>query len=159
MNDIDTIKQLLPKLNKLQLDEVILQCKSLKQFSNSKTSSESGGVDDLVLHAISEVVKNMGGDVVDHFIMKRIPEYASFKRKCGPLMDYLKPVGSRNEQFAALCLGIELLYRQLTIQRMPATARRLLREIHRVPETINQSFPGYAMCGLLHLIIKEKVKC
>lgn len=158
-NHFDTIKNLLPKLSLDELNTVVDSCKALKQFARNKdTYTDSGGPHDIVLSAISEVMSKLGGELPDIPLIKRSPEFPAFKKKCVHVINFFKPVGTKNEQFAALCLGIELLYRELTKMRMMTTSRRIIRHIHAVPAAIDQSFPEYAKCGLLHMIITKKDK-
>lgn len=142
----------LPKLTATELAEVRQRMAFLRPLSGG------GPVDvgeQIVIDAIHSVLRENGlGASIEQVTKSNV--HVSFLEKLPALHAFLATASTqRNHQRAVLQIGVELLYQHLTGIGIPVGVRALMAHIHRVPEFINQAFPGYARAGLLPWVIRK----
>lgn len=152
MTNLETILALLPKLSATDLDEVRLRTVFLRKFTPVT------GIDDstLVLETLSSFLKRVGADFFTPEALKATNQFPSFKAKIPSIMRYLR--GAKLEQVEqryVLDLAFDLIYRYLSKWGYPVGPRSLMAQVHRIPDVLNNQFPGYASTGLLCMIAKR----
>lgn len=95
-------------------------------------------------------------------LMGKAAQYREFRRKLDVegLSTWLYNAAGKNQitMRGLVHLSVELLHDRLIEMGIPVSATTIMNHMHRVPAVLNQSFPGYAQSGLLHLVIREHHK-
>ena len=109
-----------------------------------------------VLNAICFVMIKLNVDSPSVSSLQKSAAYASSKSKFDDLEVFFKQISkSKLIQDHILKAAIELLYFDLVNwQGIAISSHTLLRQIHRVPATLNRHFPGYANSGMLTKLVK-----
>jgi len=109
---------------------------------------------------IATFMKNAGADFTSSFVLRKTPQYSSFRQKVveDGMHDYFhKAMGNNRVRTRALMrLSVGLLYDNLLAMSLPVSSRLMLAHAHRIPSVINTAFPGYAENGMLHMVIKSE---
>jgi hypothetical protein len=153
MTDLENILALLPKLSALDLNEVRKRITFLR--------STSVVVDDgtLVLESLAYFMKRVGSEFFSIEALKASPQFPSFRDKLPVVMRYLRSAKlSQVEQRYVLDLAFDLLYRFIAKRGQPVGPRLLMAQVHRIPDVLNNQFPGYASSGLLRMIARRELK-
>lgn len=150
-SDKDIVLSLLHKLAISDLQEVSSQAKGLLNHRNAGPASD--GV--FVLDVMREVLAHNGIEFPNLPRVRSSSDWTPFAEKSEDVMLFIRThIRETNKQRAMLKMGICLLYNNLCSMNVPISARTVMRQIHRVPAVINRAFPGYAVCGLLHVVVK-----
>lgn len=126
------------------------------QFAAAPSARAVSQQSDVLLDVISDYMTRKNVDLSAPFILAAGRHYSTFKQKSGPVYEYVKPVGTRNEQRALLRIGVSLLYADLERMGLAITSRLLMAHVHRIPAVINRAFPGYRKIGALKLILVKR---
>jgi hypothetical protein len=129
---------------------------ALAQFGGSPVERKLARQDDVLLDIIVDYMTRKGCDLSLPTVLMAGKHYGTFKKKCVPVYEFVKPVGGRNEQRALLRIGIAELYADLTRMNLAVTSRLMMAHIHRLPAVLNRAFPGYAKIGALKLILVKR---
>ena len=145
----------LPKLTTAQIMDLSCRVKLLSQVSVKEHEGKSE-FSMRVLQAVCDVLRKLNVETPSPNMLKKSSAYVNVKDKIQDLIPYFEKVSkSKMVQDAILRKGVELLYYDLTAwQGISISSHTLLRQIHRVPSSINRSFPGYADSGLLCKLVK-----
>lgn len=108
------------------------------------------------LHWIAGHLRDEGAPPVSATRMFQATQFGTFNKKLPELRQYLARAGDRNRQRALFRLGVKLLHKDLRGQRIAVSYLSLMNHVHRIPGVIDRMFPGYALNGLLPLIIREE---
>lgn len=109
---------------------------------------------DAILAAVARVSLRMCGERVAPAALRRGPDAAGLRDKAPAVSAFLRGAAADKVARAALLdLGLELLYKNLAGRGYPASARTLVRQIHRLPAVVDAAFPGYARAGLLGMVL------
>ena len=140
----------LPKLTPTQVMDLSTRIKLLAQVSVKEYDGKAE-FSNRVLQAVCDVLKKLNVETPSPTMLKKSAAYVSSKDKMQDLIPYFEKASkSKMVQDAILRKGIELLYYDLVAwQGISISSHTLLRQIHRIPSTLNKSFPGYADSGLL----------
>jgi hypothetical protein len=157
---LNDIIPLLAGLSAQELDNLAARIKALRAITGSASqdgSNESGLAEpdvDFVVHCAHQAAVSAGAELSTYFQLRQVAKRsADFRTKAANLILWLKPAGNRSRQRALLCLAYQLLYRDMTENGYPVTARTLLNHTHRLPSLVEKDFPGYYRAGLLDRIV------
>src|SRR6266436_4768132 len=144
----------LPALTVVQLNDVSTRIKLLdKIITKEHVGKQDVGV--RVLQAICDTLKKHKVETPSVTSLRKSNAYVGSKDKVDDLAIFLESISkSKLMQDQILRIGIELLYNDLLTWNLPISSHILLRQIHRIPATLNRNFPGYAASGLLVKIVK-----
>jgi hypothetical protein len=96
-----------------------------------------------VLECISEVLSGLGVEFVSAGILRKAAGFGAFKEKVPLLMHFLRRASKeRRCQRAILCVGVDVLYQNMTQMGLPISGRAVMNNLHRVPSTLLQAFPA-----------------
>lgn len=70
-------------------------------------------------------------------------------------IDQYYPKISKVERISVYLLMNDLIYRHLIRRGIPQSYRTMINHVHKVPELVEESFPGYAASGFLPLITSK----
>lgn len=143
------------------LENAIAARKALGQSVNKSESIAVRLAPDelLVLEAIVSFMDSTGVDASNAGMLAKTSNFQAFKKKVPAIMQVLKASNlKRNETRAVLRTGASMLYQVLTEQGVEATSRRMMDHIHRLPAQLDRHFPGYAMMGLLSVIVRARAE-
>lgn len=112
---------------------------------------------DAVLTVVGDTLNRLGIAVERSLRgFRRSNDFGSWQRDILPaLNDYFENanIRQRNVKIALLSLGIELLISQFQVWDVPVSPRAVCLGLLRIPALIDRHYPGYAISGLLHLIV------
>lgn len=111
-----------------------------------------------VLDILCRRLASLGVERANPNALIKASQYQSFKTKVPDLMQWLKDAGctTRHLQSHAIGMGFELLYKDNAARGFQVGSRPLMAQVHRIPNIINQQFPGYGSSGLLSWAIKRE---
>lgn len=147
----------LPMLTAAQVSDLSTRIKLLgKTSAKAHTGKQEFGA--RALQAICDVLKKNNVEAPSVFVLQKSSAYVAAKPKFDDLSVFFEGISkSKLVQDSILRTSIELLYFDLVQwQGVSISSHTILKQIHRIPATLNRSFPGYAAEGLLILIVKEK---
>lgn len=157
------IMGLLPKCTPEEVSRLSVALKAWTSLPGGTTSSAAEPADDkdadcdFVLRCIIDVCRRNGVEIVSVRMLKQSRNYPTFKAKVPALMTFLQKASpKRNVQQAILCLAISAIRDWLLNLNIPVSAGNLLQHIHRVPDVLDQHFPGYARMGMLSSIFRTR---
>lgn len=146
----------LPTLSAEQGADILVR---LRLLSLTALKEHSGKSDfgPRVLQSICSVMQKIGVDSPSVFVLQKSTAYVSALPKINDLAGYFEKISqSKLEQDAVLKTAIELLYFDLVNwQGIAISPYTLLKQIHRIPATLNRHFPGYVSSGLLLKVIRK----
>lgn len=158
MTPIQTVWAALPLLTRDELDQIITRVSALRSLGPGEKLGAREDPDTTVVLGVIYDVLRAEGLVVMPADMRGTTGYSSFARKVPDVMAYLrKNITNRTQQAALLRVGVDLIRRYLVKSGIPAGTRTLMAHVHRIPEVIEQQFPGYAAAGMLHWIARREV--
>lgn len=145
----------LPALTAAQLNDLSTRVKLLGK-TTPKEHSGKQEFGDRVLQAICIVMKRNNAETPSINVLRKSSAYVSSGAKIDDLHGYIEKVGkSKILQDAVLKTALELLYMDLlNWQNVAISSHTLIKQIHRIPSTLNRHFPGYAQSGLLAKLVK-----
>jgi hypothetical protein len=145
----------LSQLSPDQTKDVVSRLKLLSQISVTEHSGKQE-FNERVLQAVVDVFRKLNVETPSVPVLRKSSSYVSSRNKMQDLAPYFEKISkSRLVQDAILRKGIELLYFDLFAwQGITISSHTLLRQIHRVPASINKAFPGYADSGFLAKLVK-----
>ena len=157
------IMEALTRLTKPELDQVATAIRALggKSASERKprdpTEADKAGA--LFLEEMGHALRRAGIEFRSMDSHQRSALYPSFRDKAHDLLtEYLKDM-QRVERHGIISLGMDLLIAELRCYSDGAGSNKVMSHIHRIPDIIDQNFPGYAEAGLLPLIInRDRIK-
>ena len=138
---------------------VVEKAKLLNSMASSQSTSTTQHAapvqtDDLLLDALSEVVERRTGERVYPAMLRKSQQYAAFRDKTPPLMEFFeKHASRRNERRALVAVAFGVLYDDLARMNVSISARTLLSHAHRLPAVLDVAFPGYASSSLLGMVV------
>lgn len=148
-----------------ELDQLINRAKAMRSLAgNGGNNAPSGVIRDnsdlaFVLKCASETAQQLGADQSAYFQLHKAANNSPVLReKISSIMIFLRQQAGveKARQYALLCVGMRLLYKDMTEAGYPVSARTILAHIHRLPAIMNKNFPGYAYAGMLHLVIRSR---
>ena len=142
----------LPQLSVGQLSDLSSRIKLLAKTS---TKQHIGKQDfgDRVLQSISIIMRKVDG--ASAIALRKSAAYASHKQKIEDLSTFFESISkSKLVQDSILRMAIEYLYVDLLEWGVPVSSHTMLKQMHRIPATLNKHFPGYAQSGLLTKLVK-----
>lgn len=160
----ETVLALLPFLSNEELLEVEKRVKALNALPaspRSKPENDGDILELIMLEVMFNFFASIGVECPPPTSLRRGSAYPAYKEKIGQLQRYIKQARLNRVQLRAfLLLAVELLYQSVlkTMPGVPVGARVMMMNIHRIPEVIEQHFPGYAASGLLPAIVRRSSK-
>lgn len=145
----------LSKLTANQTEDTLTRIKLLgKTAPKDHNGKQEYGL--RVLQAICDVLKKNNVETPSVATLKKSSAYVAAKDKFNDLSVFFEARSkSKLVQDQILRTAIELLYFDLVQwQGIAISSHTLLRQIHRIPATLNRHFPGYASEGLLIKLVK-----
>lgn len=157
--DIETILRIIPTLNSRDRARIrerldVSNSLGLTKAARSDAVEETTSDDIWILDAIVKYMQDMGLDLSGADQMRGGAHYSKFKAKVPAIVAFVKPVGNKTQQRAAVKIGVELLVQELMKIGLAVTSRSLMNHAHRIPSMINRAFPGYVQAGLLSMIVR-----
>lgn len=145
----------LPQLTQAQLSDVLSRVKVLSLTTEAPVRKGKREFGQRVLKEIVDFFRKEGVDCPTVHQLQKSQAYVQSRDKFGSLAEFLEQVSKqRLVQDAILGQAIALLYHDLLQWGVAVSAHTLLRQIHRLPATLNRHFPGYVQSGLLTKIVK-----
>jgi len=127
--------------------------------ADSSPSTREGSKETLLFEAIVAVCKDNGLPVRPFRIFAKNPAIAGqWKEKVPAVIRWIEESfgpRSRAESFRAYRIAVEALVGHLS--RVSVALRgptSIVRNLHKIPETVDREFPGYARSGLLGLVLR-----
>jgi hypothetical protein len=157
--DFHNVVSSLPHLSADELHELGQRIKALSSFQTTDLpqSITTDAKGDLILDAIASFMQGRGLEFTSASTLVRSPQYRAFAQKIPAVMKYLEQVTTvQIEQRAIAAIAVELLYENLVEMGVAVTSRTVMSHVHRIPSILNRAFPGYAQCGMLHMIVRGR---
>jgi hypothetical protein len=133
----------LPKLSDAELDEVVRRVAFLRK---GKTSSPTESYNWLIDGAVAEL-KRRG---LSGYLPKTVwPSQQTIVRIQDHLSEGLGKVSSGVERQATALLAVRTLCDYLIKINIPLTPKTVLANLDKIPQALEDSFPGYWRAGLL----------
>lgn len=148
----------LPKGDLLQVHKAVGALMSLNGHASMPTKDEVVSSIDPMLIVISKVMQSRGLEFSSPYMLSRSNAYNKFRVEHAPaITKFLEAQRlSHLEQALLLDMGVRLLIDRLQSRGMSVSGRAILWNMHQLPSTIDQAFPGYAEAGLLGKIIQKE---
>lgn len=138
---------------------------ALKKFIDfrlgHKRAAEPGAVSntlaDEVLGVLCDVARAEGIEHALVPVMRKHAAYGAFVRKVDEnVAPFLELVQGHNRvrKRAFLRVAVRLLFDNLKAMNVPCSALMAMNHIHRLQSVVDNSFPGYAKNGLLHMVVR-----
>ena len=148
---LSQVQELLPKLNPSELAQVA----ALVQVRMGATAEPVGARDDWLLEGIYTELRTRGlfqGRLPIEQLKKTAPNYERDSRK---LQEHFAPVLAdlNAVQCAAFWRVAAGALAEYLLHTAPIGPRRLLGNVHRIPEAFEASFPGYLASGLVPMVV------
>ena len=143
----------LPSLTVIQLNDLSTRIKLLdKTVTKEHVGKQDIGI--RILQAICDTLKKHKVETPSVNSLRKSNAYVGSKDKIDDLAIFLESISkSKMVQDQILRVGIDLLYNDLLNWGLPVSSHTILRQMHRVPATLNRNFPGYSQSGLLSKIV------
>lgn len=153
MSNLDTIIELLPNLNKAEMQKVQAAVAMLAHQGGQNGRPASP---DVLLGIICELCREERIELRGVDTMKQSVFYKGFVPKAEKVMEYVNEItDDRLKRIGIIRLGLHLLIADLRRTDREGVAQ-LMQNIHRLPACLDKQFPGYARLKLLHLVIREE---
>jgi hypothetical protein len=155
----DDIIAALPSLTPDQMQELKARLVMLSGSKGAgKLQVDTTDAGELALDALCQWARDAGLEATFP-ILRKLPEYPSFKDKAGRLLGWLDVVTrNRVEQSAIMRLGFSLLREDIGQQGRSCSTRTIMRELHRVTAVLNGAFPDYREMGILRVVLFGKME-
>ena len=159
-NTAESILDQMRRLPRSEVDDVrrgINALLSLGALGESETENTSDGY--RVFRIIAEEMQAAGLADVRSAVYARLQQRRDFNAKAEHLVAFLREQSDdRLVQDGILRFGVQLLirfFRRYAEEQdnFVVTVGIICRNIHKVPARLDREFPGYAACGMLHLLI------
>jgi hypothetical protein len=112
---------------------------------------------DMVLEVVCDVARSEGIEHAFVGIMRKHAAYPAFVKKVdervAPFLDMVQ-MRNRVRKRAFLQVAVRLLFDNLKQMEVPRSVLMAMNHIHRLQSVIDNSFPGYAKDGLLHMVVR-----
>ena len=142
-------------LNVTQLNDVLTRIKLLDKIVTKEHVGKQA-FDDRVLQVICSVLRKHNVETPSVTTLRKSAAYVSSKAKLEDLSTFFESISqSKLIQDSILKIAIDLLYVDLLgWVNIPISSHTILKQIHRIPATLNRHFPGYANSGVLTKLVK-----
>ena len=156
--DYDRLVAALPRLTPDQRARLAERLRVLQALAPGHAPADPAGGPqdeaDEVLGIIAAVAQRASGERASPLALRRSPQFPAFRAKARLLAEFAaKSAPDRARRRALLDLGFEILYRDLRRAGFSVTSRTLMQCAHQVPASLDRGFPGYAVAGLLGMIV------
>lgn len=145
----------LPSLTKEQASELVTRVKLL---SSGKVKPANGKQEfgDRLLQIICDVMRKNNVETPSPINLRKSAAYGQASGKLQDLQVFFELISkSKLVQDSILKEAVQLLYNDLLQwQGVAISSHTLLKQIHRIPATLNKNYPGYAASGMLTKIVK-----
>ena len=148
---------LVPTLTPEQTNELLTRFKLLSK-TNDKLHSGKQQFGERVLQALCTVLRKNNVETPSVTTLRKSVAYVNSREKLQDLQTFFEKTSpSKMVQDRILRMAIELLYNDLLQwQGVAISSHTLLKQIHRIPATLNRHFPGYAASGMLVKIVGKQ---
>ena len=148
---------LVPTLTAEQTSELLTRFKLLSK-TNDKPHVGKQQFGERVLQALCTVLRKNNVETPSVTTLRKSAAYVNSREKLQDLQTFFEKISqSKMVQDAILKEAIQLLYYDLVQWKgVSISSHTMLKQIHRIPATLNKSFPGYAASGMLTKIVKAK---
>lgn len=155
----DDIIKMLPKLSSADRQIVATALKALESFDGF--AGENDLISDWLMSGLVSVLVREGvlSGKGSYFDMKRRKAYKTYLSKLPETTSFLTRLMEKQDlntrqrpQMGFLCAkALAVHLRELGI----FTVSTMMSQIDRIPEALNQAYPGYAAAGLFHFVIQN----
>jgi hypothetical protein len=154
---LQRVKELMSRLSQNELREA-------RDFASARLNSglaehtrRDVNASDMILEAISDVMRSNGLDMARHSQLKSGGQYKAFQAKVAGLEPFFRRAARNQISRRALAyFAVDLLRENMDRINVAVSARAMMNHIHRLPSVLDLAFPGYAASGLLHLVIRNE---
>lgn len=145
----------LPSLTEKQLSELVTRIKLLSKGADKEHTGKQSFQDRFV-QTLCSMMSSKGVECPNPTILKKSSAYVSSKDKLKDLASFFETISkSKLVQDSILKIALDQLYNDmLQWKGISVSSHLLLKNAHRIPSTLNRSFPGYAQSGLLTKLVK-----
>lgn len=120
-------------------------------------ASTSQSLADTVLEVVCDTARSEGIEHAFVGVMRKHAAYPAFVKKVdervAPFLEMVQ-VRNRVRKRAFLQVAVRLLFDNLKQMEVPRSVLMAMNHIHRLQSVIDNSFPGYAKDGLLHMVVR-----
>ena len=167
MMNFKTMLETIPSLDLVQLRELKGRVGALlslngeggKPKESTYHAPRSNGRDDsdfqLALEVIHSELKGLGIPVSTY--SKPMLSYRSKIEETWQFLDEKVPGLRRVERRSLFHTCVRCLIRILKKQGLPITGTMVLKHLHRIPQALDDGFPGYLQAGMLKKVIRKDV--
>lgn len=152
------VLELLPKMSPSQLREVAARAKAL--CAGTDDARLSSDIQD-VYDAMSIVFAKRGTKMMPLNVFLKTTNGRKLREYAPDTIAYVRDAFNNKQRLAvknALILLVGMLYRQLRVERSTVTPGMLSRDLNRIPECVENQFPGYMDCGMLPFVLQRHVQ-
>lgn len=160
MADFKDILASLPALTPYQLEEVRKRVSALQNFMGQRGTREETVDDDWLLSGIIEHLKasGLGATIPPYGVIKKLHGYAVFNKKSVKIREFIEKEVPNLTKTEKRAMGI-VLARCLDHNIKDwseVSLTTLMRFVGKVPEALDESYPGYTQAGCLHMLVKNR---
>lgn len=169
MAEFTDIISTLPRLSAEQLEEVRKRISALQALSGKTAGKieaapiQAADEFDYLLEGVLEEIRarGLGPTIPGGFRIRKLKSFANYSEKSGRIKELLaKNLGPGIKRAEYRALGLILarsLARSLEVWT-EISLDTMLRNIDKIPDALDQAFPGYLNSGLLHMLLKTQRK-
>lgn len=157
-NEIDAAVR---SLNHDELVKLRQRINSLLMVSGDSGEKATAATDQYavwMLDSICERMHAINGSSPNALVLRKRDGWSAYADKCKRLAAWMNTAGlSRQQQHSLFKLGVDLLYENLrNMHTTPVGATTIMAHIHRMPDVVDQAFPGYHASKALNLIFRSR---
>jgi hypothetical protein len=159
---VSSITEQLTRMSKRELDEVIKEAKSLRQFAGADNVPQAAarltaGADphDYVLSTLCRVCRVHGIDVRGVSAVKQMSAYPTFRDNIPKVVKFIREFAPTRAHEQAV---FRLIYEHMILEHRWTSAPGiavLLSQTSQLPRVLDELFPGYYRAGLMPIAIKS----
>jgi len=157
MKPRDEILALITKISPAERRDVMVAIKGLDQFEGRPAPSQAASGQDLLLAMIAGYLAQRGIPVSVNELRRR-NAFVTYKAKLPALMDFVadlekrSDLGSKHRRLLMFLIARAL--GDMLTKRGYFSTGAMLTNINKIPEALDEAFPGYVKAGGFRLLLK-----